>query len=405
MPILEKYQTLPDLDQWSPELFETPDRDETAHDNVILHMRTACEQENEDIDYTTISADTARARFLNRTFQTTPGSFDSRDDDEGKVIESSSMKLQRLKSEVDDLYATLASGDGSLKQENMTDASTVEEISELARRISSLIHEQSANHSDLINALGRRAPVQVAGDPSSLPVPADDKQVKPTSTPPPPPANAVTTEKAELISLEARIDVLERALGSTASVSFAESFSSTVFEQPIVPTLASLTQKISALTASSGRLEAVAASTSASQAAIQYQQSQPQQKHTRPSTADSISTAAADELVPVLRTQDIAQINALHGSLASVEKLARIVPPLIDRLKTLRYVHAEAGASVTNLVELRGTLIAAEKEAEKWDKVLGAVEKKMDVLEMREKENLKAVEAWIKELEQKMAAL
>lgn len=211
-----------------------------------------------------------------------------------------------------------------------------------------------------------------------------------------PRTRASTLSESRALELDARLATLERALGSTSSITFNNTFNTTVFELQVIPTLLSLSQKITSLTTSPEKLQAIVAAAKENLPAEKQSGTAPGGRLTAVS-----KTASSDKI----STTEKEKIDAVYASLGAVEKLTQIMPSLLDRLKSLQYIHAEAGQIVGNVDELRKALVAAESDVSKWKATVDGAEKKLDELEEREKMNLEAVDKWLKELERRVAAL
>ncbi|KAF2830963.1 hypothetical protein CC86DRAFT_341475 [Ophiobolus disseminans] len=72
-----------------------------------------------------------------------------------------------------------------------------------------------------------------------------------------------------------------------------------------------------------------------------------------------------------------AKINALYGTLPSIDKLAPILPLVLERLRTLRLVHTSAWQADEALSELQVRQAKQEEEIKKWERQLVVVEKEM----------------------------
>ena len=101
----------------------------------------------------------------------------------------------------------------------------------------------------------------------------------------------------------------------------------------------------------------------------------------------------------------VAKINALYGTLPTIEGLSPLLPSLLDRLRSLRAIHADAATASEGLerVERRQTEMA--DDIKRWKEGLEKVEKAMKQGETVMGGNMKVVEGWVKELEQKMGKL
>jgi nuclear migration protein JNM1 len=126
-------------------------------------------------------------------------------------------------------------------------------------------------------------------------------------------------------------------------------------------------------------------------------------KEVRQEAAQAGSTSG-DNKAPIYPDQD-AKINALYGTLPSVDKLSPILPLVLERLRTLRLVHTSAWQADTVLTELESRQSTQEQEIKKWERQLEVLEKKMKTAETAMVNNVKTVGNDVKMLEEKMAKL
>ncbi|KAK7205887.1 hypothetical protein BZA70DRAFT_277347 [Myxozyma melibiosi] len=391
MPITEKYQSLPGLDTWSPDVFETGDGPNTESDSIPL---AAPEPENEDIDYTNISPNAARERFLNRAFKPDDDAVDN-----GGFIarepESLEMKIERLRKEISEVSAALEG-----KKEEGEREREVAEMNEAMRTIMEASRSGSLITKIASELAGGGSSAKSAEEPSETQgsvLPSREEQ----SIPPKP-----TIPDSKLLDLDARLATLEKALGSTSSILFTNTFQTTVFEQPVIPTLLSLSQRVSAFTASPEKISALIETVNAQQkSAAEREKKVVGSSGSRSTTTTTIRPSSGDVYGNAAEGEYREKIDQLYASLQNVEKLATIVPGLLDRLMSLRYIHAEAGNVVGSVEELRKEMTATEGLVGKWKDAVDGAEKRLDALEEREKSNLQTVEEWVKELEKKTAGL
>lgn len=96
------------------------------------------------------------------------------------------------------------------------------------------------------------------------------------------------------------------------------------------------------------------------------------------------------------------KINALYGTLPTIDSLAPLLPSVLDRLRSLQSVHAGAASASQNLSKLEAQQQIMGEEIKKWREGLEKVEKAMEQGEQTMMGNAKVVEAWVKELEDRM---
>ncbi|KAK9491832.1 Dynamitin-domain-containing protein [Lipomyces doorenjongii] len=386
MPILEKYQSLPGLDTWSPDVFETPDWEESVAGVEIRDTPSLSETINDAIDYSNISADVARERFLNKSLNSTGPVEDC-------VIESTEMKIVRLKKEIEELAATLQDSNVEHTEKGEDGyGSEFNEVSELANTMRAIVvsRQETTGALDVVRFLGSRSKfIAARDDPAThhVDLPSTLGVTQSTSN---------DSQSASLLNLDDRLSRLEKALGNTSSIAFSGAFHATVFEQPVIPTLLSLSQKVNSLTASPEKLDAIL--TRVRQLVAATEQASPPNATKPPTSSQKLAGETED-------TTQADKIESIYSSLSSVEKLIQIVPGLVDRLRSLQFLHAEAGETISNISEIRDKMNATEAHISKWRTALENAERRLDEIEGREKRNLITAEEWVKDLESKVKFL
>jgi nuclear migration protein JNM1 len=96
------------------------------------------------------------------------------------------------------------------------------------------------------------------------------------------------------------------------------------------------------------------------------------------------------------------KVNALYGTLPTIEKLAPVIPGLLERLRSLRKVHAEATLAAESLDAVVRRQEEMSEEIELWRQGLEKVEKAVEKAERTGVVNVKTVEGWVKDLEARM---
>ena len=99
------------------------------------------------------------------------------------------------------------------------------------------------------------------------------------------------------------------------------------------------------------------------------------------------------------------KINALYGTLSTIESLAPLLPSVLDRLRSLRSLHADAAAASQRLAKLEARHEDVKQELQGWREGLEKVEHAMKEGEKTVKVNTETVESWVRELEGRMRKL
>lgn len=230
-----------------------------------------------------------------------------------------------------------------------------------------------------------------------------------------PPAYNPTHSLAITSSFESRLSNLESALG-LSSFSLAETP-----PPPVLPTLNTLAKKLAMLTsmtpvqvdALSRRVRSLTAEceklTAAKSAARHGQTSADTTETTisadadgeRPGTEDAVENEAHRRF----EQEREAKINALYGTLDTIDKLAPLFPPILERLRTLRVVHAGAGKIHYEMEEALKKQEDMAKQIAGWRKGLENTEKAMCEVERVGRQNVTVTEGLVRELEERVERL
>ena len=100
-----------------------------------------------------------------------------------------------------------------------------------------------------------------------------------------------------------------------------------------------------------------------------------------------------------------AKINALYSTLPTIEKLSPIIPAVLDRLRSLRAIHADAGKAAAGLDEIEKKQAEMAGDIKNWSAALERVEQVMERTAVVFMNNVEKVEEWVRELEARVQAL
>lgn len=104
-------------------------------------------------------------------------------------------------------------------------------------------------------------------------------------------------------------------------------------------------------------------------------------------------------------TENVSKINALYGTLTTIDSLAPTLPMVLDRLRTLRLLHTSAAGAGNTLDEMEKRQTEQASEIKQWRDALDQVEKNLIGSEGGLTENVRSVEGWVKDLEARMEKL
>ena len=96
------------------------------------------------------------------------------------------------------------------------------------------------------------------------------------------------------------------------------------------------------------------------------------------------------------------KINALYGVLPTIQQLGPLLPSVLDRLRSLRAIHADAGRAAEGLEGIEKRQEEMSLEIGRWREALGKVEGVMKETEGVFMGNVGKVEEWVRGLEERM---
>ncbi|KAH8151332.1 uncharacterized protein LAJ45_04534 [Morchella importuna] len=224
---------------------------------------------------------------------------------------------------------------------------------------------------------------------------------------------------AKAADFDTRLTVLEKCIGMPTSA--LSDPSRTLPTSSIIPTLDELSRQMSVLTSSStSSLDAASRRVrQLTQEAEKLAEARKAAKAAADARAAEDAAVAGEDVVAAVGAGDgvgggvvggvggaggaggerDAKINALYGALPTIEGMGPLLPAVLDRLRSLRAIHADAGRAVEALarVERRQEEMAAE--VGRWREALERVEGVVGESRVAVGANMKEVEGWVRELE------
>jgi nuclear migration protein JNM1 len=97
------------------------------------------------------------------------------------------------------------------------------------------------------------------------------------------------------------------------------------------------------------------------------------------------------------------KINALYGTLATIDTLSPTLPMVLERLRTLRALHTSAVTASTALDDIEKRQAEQAAEIGQWREALQKVESYVKDGQSSLKENVEEVDTWVRELEDRLA--
>ena len=206
-----------------------------------------------------------------------------------------------------------------------------------------------------------------------------------------------------IADFDKRLATLEDALGGTGGSTSASS------EKPIIPSIISIEKHISLLSSTSPstyesaneKIKTLLQETSKleeARKAAKAAQDESMSGHNR----NRQSREAGHGMVLSSSDTDAEQaskISDLHRKLPVIESLSPILPSVLDRLRSLRTLHANAASASQNLSQMESRQDKIVEDLSSWKEGLERLENMMRQGDQVMKANMGSVEGWVKDLE------
>ncbi|KAH6604690.1 hypothetical protein Trco_006397 [Trichoderma cornu-damae] len=418
MALNRKYAALPDLDS-APDIYETP---ELTDDNSTVPTTAArthsddefygVDDETQSISRSRLRIDEARSRFSPATIDISGADFSDRVDGKRRSYKASSRRQRILQDGTEEL-GDLSDDDDveSLERKIARLKREVEETKdEYAKRKGAAPGDDEAPQGDTrleslsqtLDDLSRRSGITSVKkmDPTSPsasePVAADSPEAGPTYTITYAPTYEQTHALAKAADFDRRLLILERSLGiSSSSTSEAGALG---LPRAILPTLDSLEKQISTLSqASTANLDTISRRVRAlASEQDKLNESREKAKALREELGKHAGSPPADT------SDQEAKINALYAILPTIENLAPILPPLLDRLRSLRAIHADAATASQALDQIEKQQAELAAEVKLWRDGVDKLESTVGNGDRAMKTNVEVMGGWVKDLEQRL---
>ncbi|KAL2138702.1 hypothetical protein VTI28DRAFT_6356 [Corynascus sepedonium] len=423
-----KYAALPDLDS-APDIYETPELtdDQSTIPPTTVRSPSDNEYDDDEDDATGISRsrlriDQARSKFMPATVDATDVDFSDRlaskrksyktstrrrrvledgteeigdlsdEDDAGSL----SRKIARLKREIEEAkeeYEKQKAGSNQSNDEGEVTEGEFESLSKVLDEISSL--DQS------LATRAIPAPPPVSGGEGA---PNEHSGSVSYTTPSFGSNHEQTHALTKVADFDSRLLVLERALG-IGSAGMPE-FDAGSVPRAILPLLENLHKQISTLSeASVPSLDSISRRV---RALTQEAENLEKARRNAKTAQDALASAGAAPVTEGAAPEDseqTAKINALYGTLPTIESLSPLLPPLLDRLRSLRSLHADAATAAETLARLEKRQAEMAGEIKQWREGLEKVEDAVRAGDATMTKNVEVISGWVKDLEEKMSRL
>ncbi|PTB69828.1 hypothetical protein BBK36DRAFT_1166057 [Trichoderma citrinoviride] len=420
MALNRKYAALPDLDS-APDIYETP---ELTDDNSTVPTTAARthsddefygeDDETQNISRSRLRIDEARSRFSPATIDISGADFSDRVDGKRRSYKASSRRQRILQDGTEEL-GDLSDDDDveSLERKIARLKREVEETKdEYAKRKGAAAGEADGAQGDTrleslsqtLDDLSRRSgitsiqKIEPTASGADEPV-AESLEAGPTYTITYAPTYEQTHALAKAADFDRRLLILERSLGISSS-SITEAGEGGL-PRAILPTLDSLEKQISTLSqASTANLDTISRRVRAlATEQDKLNESREKAKALREELGKHAGSPPADT------SEQEAKINALYAILPAIENLTPILPPLLDRLRSLRAIHADAATASQTLDQIEKQQAEITAEVKLWKEGIEKLEETVSNGDKVMKTNVEVMEGWVKDLEQRLEKL
>ncbi|KAF1730158.1 Dynactin subunit 2-A [Beauveria bassiana] len=419
MALNRKYANLPDLDLSAPDIYETPELTDDNSTIPTAAARTQSDDEFYDVDDDTeaisrsrLRIGEARSRFEPAAVDTAGVDFSDRVDGKRKSYKASTRRQRILQDGTTEL-GDLSDDDDEESLERRI-ARLTREVQEAKDEYATLKGSPDAQEdtrlqslSDLLASMS--SPSAVPGETATVNTTTADEGAAereiggPTYTITYAPTYEQTHALAKAADFDRRLLALEKGLGISLSVS-AEAGEGGL-PRAILPTLDNMDKQIATLAqASTANLDAISRrvrTLASDQDKLNDAREKAKALREELGKASGPSSQAqADEFA-----EQETKINALYAVLPTIESLAPMLPPLLDRLRSLRAIHADAAAASQTLDQIEQRQADMTAELKQWREGLQKLEETMKESDSTVKANMTVMEGWVKDLEGRMAKL
>lgn len=314
---------------------------------------------------------------------------DLSDDDDDESLER---KIARLKREVEEAKDDFAKRKAaSAAPTGQSEASDVRLDS-----LSQVLDDISKPDGIGAASVSPRAPVPYSATKRDAETPAGDEA---TYTITYAPTYEQTHALARAADFDRRLVMLEKGLGIGSSS--APEAGENNLPRAVLPTLDSLEKQISTLAqASTSNLDAISRR-------VRTLASEQDKLNDSRERAKALREELGKQGVatPTEESDQEAKINALYCILPTIESLTPMLPPLLDRLRSLRAIHADAATASQTLDRLEQQQAEMTSEMKQWKDGLEKIEGAIKDGDASVKGNMTVMEGWVKDLEARMAKL
>lgn len=347
--------------------------------------------------------------------------FGSESGEDETIVESLQRRITRLQREAEELKAEASRQQLDTKTGREDAYVKDEALNQLSNAIKTLDTLSTEGSITAERRLAQKLSTSLRGPPSAI------LNTTTASSPPPPgnpsytityaPDYASTHTLSRVATFDTRLTLLEALLGLS---SLPLPTQSRTYDKAILPTLDTLDRQITFLSTSSAstldsaskrirhltteaeKLDSVRKAAKASQEALKIAAQAQAESASFPETTGKTDTAPKESFED---PEYVSKINALYGTLPTIESLAPLLPAVLDRLRSLRLIHADAASASQSLAAVEMKQEEMGEELRSWREGLEKVEGVMREGEERMKGNMSVVEGWVRELEGRVKKL
>ncbi|KTW30741.1 hypothetical protein T552_00453 [Pneumocystis carinii B80] len=396
MTLKEKYSELPDMDT-GKDVYETPDfvedqwmensskyeGEETQNEDISNDRLNVCEAksrflreqvEAEDVDFSERIRGKNRKSYVTRNFH-----------DYGVIEETIDEKLARLRRELEEVREELNQKKfQENKNENETVNKSFADLSELDYQMAEL---ENKTKKSAIAMLSKRLeelslPESINNDDKEVVMETNESLNQPLKyTLNYNPSYKEKHLELDLSEFENRLTMLEKSLGIDQIHSYK-------LQAPILSTLSYLDKKITLLTSNKSYIDSITKKVKNLVAEMEILH---EKKTKMDSKTSDLNTTPQEK-----------KIDALYENLEMIESISPILPNLLDRLKALRIIHADAATVTTGLKDCTQRQHIIQDEMLELKETLQKVESTMKESKITIQSNMMEIENMVKKLEQKV---
>ncbi|EFW99529.1 hypothetical protein CMQ_7897 [Grosmannia clavigera kw1407] len=184
------------------------------------------------------------------------------------------------------------------------------------------------------------------------------------------------------------LDALQRQIGTLADASTAS--------------LDGISRRVRALTQEADELTKARKAAKAAHEALVQAGASADVSSTAGAGAGAGAGGAGTPATADMADEQSAKINALYGTLPTIESLTPLLPPLLDRLRSLRAIHADAAAAGELLDDLEQRQADTAAEVRLWREGLEKIEVAMREGDTTMNKNMQVMDGWVKGLEERL---